>query len=218
MAEVEAQANHFAAELLMPADWVEGLIRSKTNLTELMEAVRSAGVSYQAASIRLVNLLSPGFMFTELDSEQKVVRTSASQGTWIRLPKEGLPLARTDFAPVVKETASFKTGSSELLWWRLHTRIAPPEIAGEARSSSDVLRLICAEVFNDADLARQAMMRINGVIGAANGTHLRNGGGDLFTALKQRFLGRREIAAVVTHKLFDEFLIRRMQEIQRRRE
>ena len=215
-AEIEAQANHFAAELLMPAAWVEGLISSKTGLTELMEAVKSAGVSYHAASIRLVNLLPAGFTFIELDSEHKVVRASLSPGTWIRLPEAGLPLARAGIDLLAAETASFKSGSSEIVWWRLTNRIAPPKMVGETRPSSEVLALICTEVFNDAGQAKQAKMSIHGVIGAANGTSLRDGGVDLFTILKQRFLGRKGITAVVAHRLFDEFLAKRVQELEGR--
>ena len=215
-AEAEAQANHFAAELLMPAAWVEGLIRSKTGLKELMEGVKSAGVSYHAASIRLVTLLPAGFMFTELDSEHKVVRASPSPGTWIRLPEAGLPLARAGIDSLATETASFKSGSSEIVWWHLTNRIARPTVAGETRPSSEVLAFICTEVFSDAGQAKQAKMSINGVIGAANGTNLRKGGGDLFTVFKRRFLGRKGIAPVVAHRLFDEFLARRVQELEDR--
>ena len=215
-AEVEAQANHFAAELLMPAAWVDGLIKSKSVLSELVEAVKSAGVSYHAASIRLVRLLPTGFLFAELDSENKVVRTSSSPGTWVPSPEEGLPLPRTELDLLARDTASFKSGSSKILWWRFPEKIAPPEIVGRARPSSEVLGLICREVFRDAGQAKRAMMSINGVIGAANGANLRNGGGDLFTILKQRFLGRHEIAVVVAHELFDEFLANRVHELQGR--
>jgi Zn-dependent peptidase ImmA (M78 family) len=215
-AEVEAQANHFTAELLMPAAWIEGLIRVKTGLAELIEALKFAGVSCHAASIRLIKLLPAGFLFTELDSEHKVVRASASAGTWIRLPVEGLPLAKPEIDSLAREAASFKSGSSELLWWRLPDRIAPPKIVGEEKPASEVLGQICEEVFSDDEQARLAKMSINGVIGAANGTNLKNGSGDLFAILKQRFLCRREIAAVVAHKLFDEFLIRRVREIENR--
>ncbi len=215
-AEVEAQANHFAAELLMPTKWVERLIKVEARLEDLVEAVKAAGVSYHAASIRLVNLLQGGALFVELDAERNVVRASASESTYIRLPEEGKPFRGAELNSLASESVSFVSGASEIIWWRFPDKIASPKLFGEAKQSSELLRTICEQVFDDATVTKQAMMSINGVIGAANGMILRTGAGDLFTILKRRFLGSGEIAAVVKHRLFDEFLARRVQEIQTR--
>jgi hypothetical protein len=215
-ADVEAQANHFAAELLMPTKWVERLIKAEAGLENLVEAVKAVGVSYHAASIRLVNLLPGGALFVEMDAERNVVRASASPSTHIRLPEVGKPFRGAELNSLASERVSFVSGSSKIIWWRFPDKIASPKLLGEVRQSSELLRLICDEVFDDARLTTQAMMSINGVIGAANGTILRTGAGDLFTILKRRFLGRGEIAAVVNHRLFEEFLARRVQEIQTR--
>ena len=78
------------------------------------------------------------------------------------------------------------------------------------------VREICAEVFGDPASAKKAMMKANGIIGAANGSFLNGRGGDLFTILKQRFFGGSELLGVVGHKSFDEFLALRVQELQGR--
>jgi hypothetical protein len=215
--EVETQANRFAAELLMPAVWVKGLIsQSGRNLSELFEAIRSAKVSYHAASIRLVQLLPIGFLFVETDTSEVVVRSSASPKTMIQLPQVGSTLQRVDIDSLAEETASFKSGSSKLIWWRLSSKITRPKATCEGESSSELLWRILTEAYCDNEEAEKAMMTINGVIGAANGTNLRNESMDLFTVLKQRLLARKGIAKLVAHKSFDEFLAKRAEELRLR--
>jgi hypothetical protein len=92
--EVEAQANRFAAELLMPADWVAGMNSTCRSLSELGDSMQKATVSYQAASIRLAQLLPGGFLFVEVDADGIVVRCSASPTTAIQPPIVGSSLAR----------------------------------------------------------------------------------------------------------------------------
>jgi hypothetical protein len=215
--EVEAQANRFAAELLMPADWVARLINQPgRTISELFEAVKTARVSYHAASIRLIQLLPTGFIFVETDSNGIVVRSSASSNTMIQLPQAGSTLQKAGIDLLADDSVSFKSGSSQLVWWRLSKRIARPKPTCSGESSSELIRRIAAEVCSDSKEAKKALMTVNGVIGAANGVNLRGEGMDLFTILKRRFLARGEIAAIVSHRSFDEFLAKRAEELRLR--
>jgi IrrE N-terminal-like domain len=60
----EIEANAFAAELLMPAEWVRGSVRPPLDVFEderVRELARQFGVSQQAMTYRLMNLgLLPG--------------------------------------------------------------------------------------------------------------------------------------------------------------
>jgi len=214
--EVESQANRFAGEVLMPEAWVKQLITSVAGLENLVEGVKSAGVSYLAASIRLIKILGSGFTFVEVDSQNLVVRALASPQTWIPLPQVGSRLAKDQINSLAEEKASFTSSSSRILWWRLSEKIAPPEVAFGTETSSELISRICLEVLHDQARAKKAIMTINGVIGAANGANRIDCDQDLFTVLKHRFLGRREIAAVIAHKSFDHFLARRAEELMRK--
>jgi Zn-dependent peptidase ImmA (M78 family) len=214
--EVESQANRFAAELLMPSAWVVGLIGSVRGLKNLMEAVKQANVSYHAASIRLIQLLPAGFVFAEVDSTNCLVRAASSSGTRIRLPDGGSQFNKAQLDCMAADSATFKSGSSNIYWWRFLDKITPPAITTSAETASELIKRIARETFHDDVVERKAIMRVNGIIGSANGTNLQKGGGDLFTLLKQRFLGRHEIAPLAAHKLFDEFLSKRVNEIEER--
>ena len=214
--EVESQANRFAAELLMPSSWIMNLVGSVSELRELVEAVKSSGVSYHAASIRLIQLLPTGFLFVETDSDQNVVRAACSQDTWISRPQMGARFQRKEFDEVAEQSAIFKNGGSRLLWWKLAGNLKPPAVRRSAESSSELLRRICLEEFGDTQAAKTAIMRIHGVIGAANGSASAQHGGDFFTVLKRRFLVREGLSTVVRHESFDTFLAMRVRELRGR--
>ena len=214
---VESQANRFAAKLLMPAAWVRDLFASANSLDDLVEAVKTAKVSYHAASIRLIQLLPKGFLFVEVNDANTVTRAGGSSETWVLLPSEGSKLIRSEIDSVAAETAIFKSGSSKIYWWKLHEKIQHPKSTSQ-ESSAELLKRICIEVFDDDQAAKKAVMSVNGVIGAANGTNLLKGNNDLFTLLKHRFLGRPEIATLIEHKSFNEFLAKRVNELEQRRQ
>ena len=214
--EVESQANRFAAELLMPSAWVTELIGKTGGLKNQIDAVRQANVSYHAASIRLIQLLPPGFAFIEVDSSDHIIRTASSPGTFVRIPDEGAKLNQHDLDSIAADSVTFKSGSSKIHWWHFLAKIKPPLAASSGETSNEMIKRIANEVFQDETAARKAVMSVNGVIGAANGTNLRQAHGDLFTILKQRFLGRHEIAPLVGHSQFDEFLYKRVKDIESR--
>ena len=78
---VEAEANRFASELLMPTDWVKRQIRSVERPLEALFRVSSlAAVSPRAASIKLINCLPPNYVMASSVDDQ-VNWSSRSDGT-----------------------------------------------------------------------------------------------------------------------------------------
>jgi Zn-dependent peptidase ImmA (M78 family) len=60
--ELEGEANRFAAELLMPKQWVTGLIQSHKNPCKMLDAIAgSAEVSSDAALIKTNGYFEPRF-------------------------------------------------------------------------------------------------------------------------------------------------------------
>jgi hypothetical protein len=78
---IEAEANRFASELLMPAKWVCAQIRSCKNPLDALFLVYSiAEVSLQAASIKFVSCLPPNYVIAS-SRGGRVVWSSRSEGT-----------------------------------------------------------------------------------------------------------------------------------------
>jgi Zn-dependent peptidase ImmA (M78 family) len=211
--EIESEANRFAAELLMPADWIKALASNCQSLSELGKAVKMANVSYDAATIRLAQLLPTDFLSIEVEANGNIVRCLASAKATIQLPQVGSSLIRSKIDRLAKDSASFSSGSSRIFWWRLAAKILPPKLTLEGTTSSELLRRIATEVFSDPSEAKNAIMSVNGIVGSANGSNLRENR-DLFTTLKQRFLDRGNIHAIVDHPSFEEFLARKAEELR----
>lgn len=62
--KMEQEANAFAAELLMPSDWLASLISTHTNLSDLIDYImEKANVSFSAVVYNIIPLLSPNHLF-----------------------------------------------------------------------------------------------------------------------------------------------------------
>lgn len=214
--EVESQANRFAAELLMPAVWIDALLKSTGTLKELVGAVKEANVSYQAASFRLSNILPQGYAFIETDSNDVIIRTKRTAGTNILLPNDDDILNRNYLDNLAEDSASFWSGSSYIHWWRFASKLKAPKSNTVDQSASALLRQIIEHAIQDKAIRSKITMQINGVIGAANGTFKNQQKGDLFTFLKHRFAYRPDFQKVVEHPSFDVFLQKRVEELMLR--
>ena len=65
---IEAEANVFASELLMPTSWVDAVINSSTSLENLVTwVVNGANVSHAAARIKLLDRLPRGYACLEIE-------------------------------------------------------------------------------------------------------------------------------------------------------
>jgi Zn-dependent peptidase ImmA (M78 family) len=124
---VESQANRFAAELLMPVAWVEKHLKTTKTLKELVSSVKEANVSYQAASIRLLQVLPLGYAFLETDPSGKIIRSQATAGTQIKLPSENEILNTNSLDNLAEDFAKFESGNSTILWWRLSHKLEAPK-------------------------------------------------------------------------------------------
>jgi Zn-dependent peptidase ImmA (M78 family) len=215
--KIESQANRFAAELLMPHAWVNDCIKSKRTLKELVDAVKEANVSNHAACIRLLQTLPVGYTFVETNLEGLVRRAQGTIGTAVKLPVENSILSKGYLDNLAEDFVKIQSGNSIFFWWRLASKLEAPDTDNINQNASDILKKIVRETINDKTLGTKVIMQINGVIGAANGSFQRNDRkGDLFTILKQRFAYRTTYEKIVTHRLFDVFLQKRIEEISLR--
>ena len=210
---IESEANRFAAELIMPESWINKLIVSYPKLDNLVNyIVQFRGVSFLAASFRLINLLPEGYAFTETDFSNKVINVSTSHGTRLKLPEIGSKFDFQSINLLADDTATFKTGTSTITWWHLNKRIIPSDSTSIAESASDILHKICIETSIIGSEMKNKISTINGIIGAANGSNKDQH--DLFTVLKQRFINRDSLKPIIQHPLFDSFLCKRIQSIK----
>jgi hypothetical protein len=213
----EAEANTFAAEILMPSDWVREIAKNSHSLTEMLVALRRAKVSDHAVCLSLKDSLSPGHVFAIVSRKnQRVLLSGESNGTAADPPSEGSVLGQ-DVYNGMETTHEVIPGVSNLVhWWSFDSHCLMP--LGEAsHSSRDLLKTIYEESGIVGATRKKLDCVVNGIIGAVNGGHKTASASELYSILRQRFAGQELRVPIITHGKFEEFLATRSAEIASRK-
>jgi hypothetical protein len=183
----EAQANRFAAELLVPSTWLdERLAELGADRAEpLLAAIREANISAEVACLRLMAALPAGHVFVIPGSGNRVVLSGQTPGTGVYPPDAGeeLDRARLDRFSESAETVSY--GTRRVLWWRVMGTGERVALDTGPRSSTEVLRDALGRHTGGVDLQQS----LSSVVGAAYGNAFREGD-TAAEALLVRFRGR----------------------------
>jgi len=206
----EAEANGFASELLVPQDWLAGVVRGSPSLAWIFAEGRKAGVSDLALSFALCQVLDSGYLFAEVGPDGRVLNTASSANTVVRLPEKGASLDIAGYAELSSECREFKNGRYRIHWWRMRSSRRMP--ATLTRTSAEIL----AEILTASNLPEPYLKtqrnRINGVIGVANSQYDSATPEELFAVLQQRF-HRRYSIPLTGHPRFTEYLAARAREL-----
>jgi len=212
---LEAQANRFAGELLVPRPWLaERISVDSTDLADQIVGIsKLAEVSPITASIAL----GPVYPFpaaTRITTAGRAPYLSFSE-TW-RLRREfdwwesrdellriGGHISQASFGPYTLQAMVFAN--------------APTTTAVPSEKDS---RTLLAEILGHlSPAARLRLTRVvSGVIGSANNyPEAQVSEAALLRVLHQRFLGRDDIAVVTAHPLFQEFVGMKARELHARK-
>ncbi len=207
---IEAEANTFAAELLMPKVWVENLIHTNSNLANCHKIVSvQCEVSPLSAAIRLVHFLPKGIVYA-CERDGKVEFSGRTNGTLANALRRGLEISETYYG-YCKEHFIADLNLRRLHWWQL-----PEKIILDTQNDDRTWREVLNNILNDISIPENQLtklkMSINGVIASVNGTIKRTDEYSidvLVTACIQRLVDRTELQDFVNHKDFKLFLSKR---------
>ena len=144
--QLEGEANRFAAELLMPSGWLSKIMERYDDPCEMLSVIRHcADVSFDAALIRLLSALMPGYLYALVNEEGIVVSSDRSQGTLVtRLERGSFVDLETRFlASDARWSMAFRGGS--LIWWRFPREHELPEICDD-REWREILNKILQDL------------------------------------------------------------------------
>ena len=212
--ETEAEANRFSSEVLMPSDWIEALIQMGLTIPSILKTLQTTGVSALAASLALRRNLPPGFVFAEVTHSGEVRLAGKSKDTYVGEPVVGEQVGSAEIHTVAPQPDRIETPSGSIYWWHLKP-IKRAALKTEIGDSREILNTILNDISDDACVRTKLMQSVNGVVGAAN-SKARHITVDVYTVLKGRFLGRPHLAQVTQHPLFENFLIRKSEELELR--
>jgi hypothetical protein len=117
----EQEANNFAAELLMPTQWVADLVSKEKNFARCHRLVcEGCEVSPLAAANNLISHLPSNLVYV-CESQGKVDFSGRTKGTFAKIPAWGIDFDPSSFE-YAEQHYSEKVGNKLLHWWagRLH--------------------------------------------------------------------------------------------------
>lgn len=164
--ELEQEANRFAAELLMPTDWVnEQILKLKDNYAKLHKTIAErSGVSDYAVAIRLMGVLPKNIVYTAV--ENNYVKHSGRTSNTDAYLQENNQVFNEGYYLYVDSYSQYQANSITYHWWKISDEV---DIATEDKRE---WREILDEIVNDikpVEGASQFKKSINAIIAHANG-------------------------------------------------
>ncbi|MDQ7830154.1 MAG: ImmA/IrrE family metallo-endopeptidase [Desulfovibrionaceae bacterium] len=212
----EGEANKFAAELLMPQNWIKSLAAENASIPLLIQNVCKMGVSSTAACFSICRALGPGHVFVETDTDNKVLYSSKSKNTIASPPTKGSIFHEKLFAYSGCSITSTKNGFNKLYWLDFTDSEHRGNIGIDIKTEIDsrILLKDFLDIYTISQEVRTSLSRrINGVIGAAN-TKCQNRNFECFyNVLCQRFASNHDLSMLLTDDLFRRFLEKKAYEL-----
>lgn len=210
--EKEAEANRFAAELLMPYAWADTLIEKSENFMAGVAAIAAeANVSLEAAALRAQRIGKPN-VIVALSSNGIIVRAGRTEGTRANLPQKGAKFHRDMVSPFDRYSNATSSAGKFHAWELGAGKKLPrrPE-----SPSKDILANIFADLGIVGDKSTWAS--IHGIVSVANGS-VREGRTKekIYSAILHNTSNRNDsskrISRVLSHPKFHEFVVSRVYE------
>lgn len=214
---MESEANRFAAELLMPKEWASALVDRSEHMQNAMKAIYDiAGVSAQAAALRIVQLGPPGYVMSAV-RDGVIQRSSKTVRTASRLPIQGEFIENvrmdTHFAPL-----TLSIGATTYYWWKERDAIAAPPDPNVA------WRVVLNDIAESIPSTErhEIKQRINAIIAMAirffpKGSDV----GPMYLSVKRNLENRQDhnpwLSAALAHSRFEEYVLARLYERSRQK-
>ena len=214
--QMEAEANAFAIELLMPSYWIKEIIHQNIDIAEATLAiVNQADVSAIAATLRLRSQLPPNYIFIVIDKSEVVTYSGRSDGTYATSVATGIVFNIEKEYPDLESIYEFSNTWGRYYWIKMPDAISLPSI--QYRPWRDILEQILDDVSNDSKCKSKLRNSLNGVLGAAYGSLKKKDEQvcekKLFAAYMQKLSSKDHLEVIVNHSLFSEFLISKIKDL-----
>lgn len=212
--QLEAEANRFASELLMPSDWAKEIVLKTDSPVRAVEMIADlAEVSFTAALIKAENSLPKGYIYARF-SNGMLISSGRSPATMTGT--QGIENGHVDeLFPHATKRWKKTTSTDDYYWWYFSSEIPL------ANQSTREWREIFNEIVNDvgvppADIEK-FKQRVSGVLSSANsGTRISRTAEAINSACIQRLYSSRAsipfLSKFIQHPKLDEFLAARVTE------
>lgn len=202
---LEQEANRFAAELLMPLDWVLTILEEVNGDIALLHRTiaTDSGASDQSAAIRLIETLPQSIIYTA-EENGTVLHTGKTDQTDAFLQENGGSFS-SNFYPYIDSYSTNRVGSICYHWWQISTEI--DILLEDNRTWREILNQIAKDI-NPSEGEEQFKKSINGIVAHAHGKIKLHGNYNINSVISACIyrLRRTELNSFTSHPDFEAFV------------
>lgn len=202
--KMEKEANLFAAEVLMPNEWIqEKFLKYSDDISGiLLEVYLEAKVSIHAAVLRLRDYVGLGyhFLIAYNDEVNMLVRTDGTSYKGILKSIKDFKYAFSDEINIIE------LGEYQVFWAKEKFYIEKLNVSVNQDSNSLMIQIL-EDVYGSEDV-NKFRNKINGIFGAANGRvkGSSNPKEDLHYLIARSLSTKRDLVDFENHSLFSTFV------------
>lgn len=205
--EMEAQANRFASEILMPSDWLKNQFNWANNFaSSFTTALEITGVSRDAFLIKLFNTLKYHIFCAQISDTGTVIKRYRCGGAPTHQNLVSLSQLNEHFASQSFHREEFKAGDRKFVAW-----ISKPVAISisDTRPWRDILN----QILNETD-SHDHLQSINATLAAQFNSHRELSIDDICSKVILSYKNKTKVSHAASHPLFDQYIIKRVMELK----
>lgn len=204
--EMEAEANSFAAELLIPKAWLLKIQSDFPDVESLVKHVLEAtGTSRDAALIKIFNTIESPVICAQIDQSGEIINSYRSQSS----PTGANLIGRNVYSENIFSTEvteeNFDLGDRSYKAWVFENNEVEET---DPRPWRDVL----AQILEETD-SKNLLPSINAILPSQYNSHKGKTESELCSLVIRAYDGRGRFDVVISHPLFPQYVIKRIREL-----
>lgn len=210
--EMEAEANRFAAELLMPSSWVTALAERSDHVAGLMHSIQHiAQVSFPAAFLKAGKYGRPGYIGAQVKNSA-VIRSVRTPETNSRTIDYGTLISNVDMAAAY-EPRIISGQDTDYYWWEIRQTLDDP--GTDIPAWRDVLENILLDI--PPEFRTKTRASVNAIIGLGIGKEPKGAPVNAIYKRGVEAAQNREkestwVSYVISHSSFKDYILGRSRE------
>lgn len=204
---MEAEANRFAAELLMPSAWLASEFEKSQSVKEYFcRVLEQVGTSKEATFYKIFKSLSIPVVCANIDIFSQLVSLQRSISL-NHVPARGERMDRFSFTADNKFEEFEIDGQYYMSWLFVGRQIEE----NDPRPWRDIFD----EIMNSTNMNHKRQS-VNAIL--ASGAHKAKGQSvpDICGSVLRTFSDRHELSVIVSHPLFEQYIVKRVKELSAR--
>jgi Zn-dependent peptidase ImmA (M78 family) len=203
---MESEANQFAAELLLPTNWISEKESEFSSVENLISSILDdSGASRDAVLIKIFNTIELPIICAELNSEGEIIHYYRSGSSPTNVSLNGRKVDEEKVFSTSKVEERFRLGDRSYQAWVFS---CDEFSETDPRPWRDVLNQILEETDS-----KKLLPNINAILPSKYNSNKDKSESELCSLALQAYDGRGRFDTVIAHPLFPQYVIKRIREL-----